>query len=404
MDESQPPLDTVLLIDDDPLILDALREIVAPLGCGILNASGFQAAHKMIRENANLSVVLCDQFLADGNGLNLFKELKRTHPDVIRLLITGFPEANVALAAINDGEIFRFITKPFSPEEVTVAVKEALERFRLVRENQRLQAALISGNEELQKANASLQQALSNSVTLCLDILDRFDHVLASHSSRVSKWATAIGKSFALSLKQLDSLELAAVMHDIGLISVSRSYHTQQQTGWEDVPYVQQAALQAHPKTGADLVAFLHPKGVPEIISAHHEWFNGQGYPLRLAHERIPFLASIIAVPDAYDEWPGDRAEAAKFIEDNLGTRFHPEIGRAFLRLLETGPEFAQQEKEVLISELQPDMKLACNLLSASGVVLAPKGQVLIPKLIQYIRQHDQSEPLTQRIFITTPS
>jgi response regulator RpfG family c-di-GMP phosphodiesterase len=395
-----PPKNLVLVVDDDPQGLTLIQEILNSIPCNVICASRLEEAREQLVRNPELSVVLCDQFLPDGNGLAFFQQLKKTHPLIVRILITGFPEADIALAAINDGEIFRFISKPYTLDQVTLPVREALEKGNLIRENIRLQEALVSGNHELQKTNASLQHALSNSIKLCLDLLDRFDHVLASHCARVAKWSRAIAKTFSLSPAELETLDLAAQMHDIGLISVSRSYHAQQQIGWDDLPYLQQTALQMHPKTGAELVGFLHEKHVPEVILAHHEWFNGNGYPSHLTHEDVPLLASILAVPDAYDELPMERAQAAKFIEENLGTRFHPEVGRAFLRLLEEEPNFALPEREVLINELQPGMKATCNILSASGVMLVPKGQELTSKLIQYIHQHDQSEPLTQRIFV----
>jgi response regulator RpfG family c-di-GMP phosphodiesterase len=400
MDSNQSLREMILLVDDDPLVLQMMNELVQPLGIHIIHASDLKTAKKAVAENISIGVVICDHFLPDGNGLNFMQELKSSRPMIVRILITGYPDPKIALDAINHGEIYRFITKPCSPDTVTVAARDGLERFRLVRENKRLQEAMLASNEQLQKANQLLHESLSDSVKLCLGIIDRFDHLLASHCERVAKWSVEIGKSFDLSLEEIDTLHLSAQMHDIGLISVSPSYHSQQQTGWADAPPLQQAALQMHPKIGADLVKHLHQKRVPEIVAAHHEWYNGGGYPQKLAKESIPFLAAILAVPDAYDEWPGERSEAAKFVEENLGVRFHPEVGRAFLRLLSTAPDFAQKDREVLIAELQPEMKLTCDVLSASGIVLATKGQTLIPKLIQYIHQHDQSEPLTQRIFV----
>lgn len=395
-----PVKDLVLLVDDDPLILDLLSEIASRMGVEMVQASNIADARAAVARHPNLGVVLCDQLLPDGRGLDFFRELKTSNPQLVRLLITGFPETKLALAAINDGEIFRFVTKPASVESIKLAINEALERYHLVRENQRLQAALIVGNEELQKANTALHQSLSNSVKLALDILDRFDHVLAGHSSRVAKWAVAIGKSFALSVEQLDALELAARMHDIGLISVSRAFHSQQQMGWANLPALAQSALHDHPRTGSELVQFLHHKSVPNIILAHHEWFNGSGYPRGTAQEEIPFLALVLSVPDAYDEIPLGHVESAAFVENSLGTRFHPDVGRAFLRLLADRPDFAEREREVLISELVPGMKLTYNLFSATGILLAPDGQTLTPKLIQYIHQHNESDPLTQRIFV----
>ncbi|MDD2709543.1 MAG: response regulator [Verrucomicrobiae bacterium] len=399
---SQPasPKPTVLIVDDEPQIRNIMSDTVESLDCDSIQAADISQARQALEQPIDLAAILCDQRLPDGSGLDFCRELKKTSPDMIRILITGFPDMKVAVAAINDGEIFRFVSKPFEVSELRGIIREAIDKNRLVKENQRLHSALVGANDQLQKANASLQKALSSSFALCVDIIDRFDHVLASHSSRVAKWAVAIGKQFALSQDQLATLEIAGQMHDIGLISSSRSTHGNQQIGWEELSPLPQTAMHNHPKTGAELTRFLQYNDVPEILIAHHEWFNGGGYPYGLAGERVPLLSYMIAVPDAYDEVPMSRSDAAKFIEENLGIRFHPEAGRAFLRILNENPEMTKQEREVLLTELQNGMKLSCNLYSPTGMMLVPKGQSLTPKLIQYIHQHNLSDPITQRIFI----
>ena len=95
-----------------------------------------------------------------------------------------------------------------------------------------------------------------------------------------------------------------------------------------------------------------------------------------------------------------DRAEAAAFVRENLGVRFHPEAGQAFLRVLAHEPGHAKDEREVLVTELEAGMKLTCNLFSSSGVLLLPKGQVFTSKLVQFLRQRNETDPLTQRIFV----
>lgn len=390
----------VLLVDDDHNIRDIIADTVELLGCTAVHAETIAQAQEAIQKQGDFCMLLCDQRIPDGSGLDFCRQLKKEHPNILRILITGFPDMRVAVAAINDGEIFRFVTKPFTIDDLKIVIHDGLERYRLARENQRLQGALVQANEQLQKVNLSLEKALASSFTLCLDILDRFDHMLASHSFRVARWAVAVARQFSLPKEQIDTIEIAAQMHDIGLISASRSVHGTQQIGWDALPPLPQTALHGHPKAGAELMRFLQYKEVSEIILAHQEWFNGGGYPFGLAGDRIPLASAIIAVPDAYDEVPMDRPDAAKFIEENLGIRFHPEVGRAFLRLLSEHPDYTKQEREVLIGELKPDMKLTCNLFSASGVMLVPKGQALTPRLIDYIHRHNQSEPLIQRIYI----
>ena len=125
---SKSAKDAILIVDDEPEILDLLRKILEGLDCQVVQANNLTQAREAVRQHGNLSAIVCDQRLPDGVGLDFFRETKTTHPNVVRILITGFVEMEVALAAINDGEIFRFVTKPFRREELEPVVKQSVER------------------------------------------------------------------------------------------------------------------------------------------------------------------------------------------------------------------------------------------------------------------------------------
>ncbi len=391
----------MLIIEDEPPLLDLLQQLVATIGCEVVGAATLGEARGLLKTAPHCAVVLTDQRLPDGMGLDFCKELRAFYPNSIRILSTGFIETDVLLQAINQGEIFRFITKPYNAENVLTLVRDGIARWKTDRENERLKTALIQKNEQLGNANTKLAAALDNSVDLCMDIMDRYDHLLAGHGERVARWCIAMGRELHLSETEIDTLRIAALMHDIGLVSVEREFHKRQQVGWEKLQAVQKAGLTSHPATSAQVVQFHPNQAVAEVVKCHHEWFNGNGYPEGIAYDRIPFLAAILAVPDAYDELPYMRQDTKEFIERNVSVRFHPEAARIFLHLFDNRPEFGEREREVTVSQMAEGMKLTNNVYNSLGVLLVPKGTALTDRHIMRLRQYNATEPIAQRIFIS---
>jgi response regulator RpfG family c-di-GMP phosphodiesterase len=389
-----------LIVDDEDSILTVLQTILKNIGCEVVSAASLEEARMASLEHPDISLIISDQRLQDGLGLDFLRDVKQTLPKSYRILMTGYADMEVLLGAINDGEIFRFLAKPFSAKQMQGAILEAMERIRLEREHKRLSQALVEQNVELEKSNVLLTDALGQCVNLSMNILERFDHLLASHGDRVAQWSVAIGKELGLSARELESLELAARLHDIGLISVSPELHRSQQVAWDKLQPVKQAAIMGHPKVGAELVSFLPRREVVQVIRTHHEWFNGEGYPDRLAHHHLPFLTCIMAVPDAFDELSFSRLDTRRFIEQQIGIRFHPEVVRVFLKILAGNPEYAVREREVVVSQLKAGMKITCNIYNNAGVLLIPKGNALTDRMVDSIKQFNDQDPLVQRIFV----
>lgn len=165
----------------------------------------------------------------------------------------------------------------------------------------------------------------------------------AEHVERVRQYSLALAARLQLSESQRHTLELGAILHDIGLIGVSDAILTSTGPLGPD----ERRELRRHPEIGSALlrdVAALAP--VAEVILAHHERWDGQGYPRGLAGEQIPLLARIVAVADAYDTMTTDRPDrgrlspemAAAELERSAGAQFDPAVVTALLRhLRDTG-------------------------------------------------------------------
>jgi HD-GYP domain-containing protein (c-di-GMP phosphodiesterase class II) len=339
------------------------------------------------------------------------------------MLMTGAHvfDRTVALQAINTGEIFRFLAKPFSHEDAASAVVQALDRFTLSQENQRLQEQLAEQNLQLERANQRLSErirveeevsrslreetvswrrALKDSVDLCLHIMERLDQGLHAHSMRVASLSVAIGKEMGLNPDLLEKLELAGCLHDLGLLGASASLQASQRAPQQLPSVTDRDLVEQHPAISADLARFLPHPDVLDAIRCHHELIDGTGYPNQLSGERIPLLASILTVADAFEEMPGAREFALSAIEIGAGTQFHPEPARALVRLLRAGTLPMDSEKSVLLSELTPGMRLASPIFTASGMLLYREGQILTDGIIAKIRQHGMLNNISQNFLI----
>src|SRR5207237_87558 len=105
-----------------------------------------------------VDVVMTDQRMPEMSGVEFLGKARAQHPDAIRLLFTGYADIRAVIDAINQGNVYRYITKPWDPDELQTVIREACERHDLLAERQRLLTELKTKNEELEKANA-LQQA-----------------------------------------------------------------------------------------------------------------------------------------------------------------------------------------------------------------------------------------------------
>lgn len=169
------------------------------------------------------------------------------------------------------------------------------------------------------------------------------------HVHRVSGTSIAIGEVLDLDRTDLDRLATVGVLHDVGKLHVNPQYLTKPSPlGGEEVEN-----MRRHPIFGFAMTADLFERDIAEAILFHHERFDGAGYPHGLAGEKIPLMARIVAVADAFDAITSHRSYqpampveyAVSEIQTYAGTQFDPLIVEAFLTVeargvIESGPAF----------------------------------------------------------------
>lgn len=407
---------TLLFVDDEPSILSSLRRLFRPAGYRILIAeSGALGLEVLEREQVDL--VISDMRMPEMDGARFLEIVRGRWPRVIRILLTGYADISSTVEAINRGEIYRYISKPWNDSDIQLVVREALDHQRLQSENARLVALTHRQNEELRELNAGLEQKVAArtaelsqtaafldnahkelkrnftaSVRVFSGLVEMRGRTLAGHSRRVAELARGIIGRFGPKEADIQNLVFAALLHDIGKL------------GWPDrlleKPYNsldadERAEVERHPAKGEmALMEIDQLKGAAQLIRHHHELYDGSGYPDRLAGLAIPLGSRILAVANDFDALQLgtlvgkslSRAEAHAYIIANRGKRYDPEVVDGLGAVLARQAGGRDELRALGVAELRPGMTLARDLLHHDGYLLLAKGYVLNSAVIEQLR------------------
>ncbi len=147
---------SLLVVDDEPYILSALAAFLHD-DFDVLTADSVEAAQRLFGERS-IDIVLTDQKMPRMSGVQLLEWVRQKSPATVRLMMTGFAELEEAVEAINKGQVFRYLFKPWKPEELLEVLRSAAHTFILERDNQLLLSELRQLNERLRQMNADLEQ------------------------------------------------------------------------------------------------------------------------------------------------------------------------------------------------------------------------------------------------------
>lgn len=413
-DNLEQPL-TLLFVDDEPGILAALRRLFRPLGYRILTAeSGAAGLEVLAREPVDL--VVSDMRMPNMDGARFLREVRAGWPDAVRLLLTGYADMASTIDAINQGEIYRYISKPWEDEQIVATVRDALERKRLGRENARLAALTARQNEELRELNAGLEQKVAArtaelkqtlafldqahkelkrgfmaTVRVFSGLIELRGRKLAGHSRRVAEHARGLAQRLALDETAAQDVLMAALLHDIGKIGLSDGLLDRP---FNSLPAEVRAEVMKHPVTGQMVILGVDQlKGAALLIRHHHECYDGSGFPDGLAGIAIPLGARILAVANDYDALqmgllvarPLKPAEALTFILDNRGKRYDPQVADAFAAILAETMADMVVEVPLRPGTARPGMVLTRDLMHKDGYLLLAKGQLLDANIIEQL-------------------
>jgi response regulator RpfG family c-di-GMP phosphodiesterase len=419
-DAPPPPIDPVLLVDDEPASLALLSEELERIGCQTVCFTDPESALAEIKKR-KFSVIMADQRMPKISGLELLAHARELQPFAARILITGLLQLNTILDAINQGEVFRFVVKPWLREELLATIRNGIHRYELMCHNEHLQQATQSmngqlidlnrsleqqvklvaqKNEQLAGLNAALERNLSHSIEICVHTMQTFYPTLGNQARRVYELCQSIAQILQLNNEDTHTLKTSARLYDIGLIGVPRQIIKHWQENPEALNPAEKALVEQHPILGQELAVFSGGLDkVGEIIRAHHESFDGSGYPDQLAEDSIPWLARLLAVAAAYASSPLPDEDTIEKIKAGSGVAYDPEAVRAFLRA-RTIAVIPRKERQVMLADLRPGMVMAKGIYTFNGLLLVPEGRELNATSIEKVLNHNRIQPIVQTLVV----
>jgi putative nucleotidyltransferase with HDIG domain len=323
----------LLVVDDEPSIREILAEGLEGYGFPVRMASSAAEAFDAVREGG-IDLVLSDIDMPGGNGIDLLKRLKAFAPDLDVIMVTGVVDVDIAMASIRDGAS-DYVTKPFNLEEVRIAVEQALDKRRLIRENRAYQLHL---EEMVQDRTRELQESYESTLTALVTALDFRDNETQGHSYRVVEYAMVVADRLGVEEPARTWIRRGAILHDVGKIGVPdailRKPGKLDPAEWDE--------MRKHPEMGYRMlqhIRFLEP--ALDIVLCHQERWDGSGYPRGLKGEEIPLGARIFAVVDTFDAMTSDRpyrkalsiADARDEVRKFTRIQFDPAVADAFLAI-----------------------------------------------------------------------
>ncbi len=330
----------VLVVDDDGTIRKMLAKYLAHLGYEVESASDTGEAISHI-EQAFFDVVLTDVRMPGSDGMELLSWMSAHRKETAVVMLSGCDDVKLAVRAMKAGAL-DYIVKPFQLKDVADVLgraignhKQALERAVYLRG---LESTLEQQSGELQATLHQLKEASQETLEALTSALDVREKETHSHSKRVSEYSVHLASELGVAKPDLEVIRQGSMLHDIGKIGIPDRILLKPDRLNEE----EWVEMRKHPEIGSWIVngvESLQPSA--GIVIAHHERFDGSGYPHGLREDQIPLGARVFALADTLDAVLSDRPyragqsyeHARREVEQNRGTQFDPEVSDCFLRV-----------------------------------------------------------------------
>lgn len=358
---AQDEKQTVLIVDDEENNLQLLKRTFRGQ-YNLLTASNGLEALQVVKEHGDkIALIVSDQKMPVMEGTDFFKQVRETHPQIIKILLTGHVDTDILVAAINDCDLFQYILKPFEPEELKIAVQSGLAKYSMASNNK------IFYNE--------LRELFYKTIRAISNALDTKDSYTNGHSLRVTLYSMILASELGLDDSYMEDIEIAGLLHDIGKIAMPKSILCKNGALTDEEFMV----MKSHPTRGEKIVINIKKlQMISEWVKSHHEKWDGTGYPDSLKGEQIPLPGRIIALADTYDAMTSTRPYrialphdvAMNEIKRCSGTQFDPTLAEIFLRVApiideaRKNPEIYYQRYSFLVKNI--DFKIISEATQAN--------------------------------------
>jgi response regulator RpfG family c-di-GMP phosphodiesterase len=383
MAELNPP--RILIVDDEALVLEGLRRQLRTR-YDVTVATEPWEAMDLVASKGPYAVVVSDLRMPGMDGVTLLSSIRKLSPDTVRVLLTGYADVEAAIAAVNEGNIFRFLSKPCPTAILLRALEAAVEQHRLITAERVL-----------------LEQTLRGSLKTLTDILALVNPVAFGRALRARKLISELA-----ALEKVGDpwqAEIAAMLAQIGWVTLppettSKLYHGAALSASE------QAIVDNLPTLTEQLLANIpRLESVREILRYRGKHYDGQGPPdNKTFGNAIPWGARALKAVSDFDvlESQGYSAEVAL---DTMRARtgwYDPALLEVIARLQGDKPRDATVMK-LPLHAVQPEMIFAEDVKTRSGLLLIARGQEVTPSLVERIKNLALNSKINDPVLVMLP-
>lgn len=379
MTASQPLPPTIVCVDDEPRVLDGLK-LSLRRGFAVTTATGGAEGLALLTQLGGAAVVISDMRMPGMDGATFLGKVRIGWPDATRLLLTGEPGRDAAINAVNEGQIFRFLTKPCAPDKLVAAVDAAVRQHQLVTAEKQL-----------------LQQTVLGSIRALVDLLSIVNPIAFGRGSRIKRLANEVAA--AAGLAQSWELEAAALMSQVGYVSLPMELVEKAAAG-ERLTADEALLLGETPKVTQGILARIpRLENVALLLDSANRAGNARE---PLAPELVD-LASVLLNVMEFDALTS-KGESTETAIATLRTRHgasHTKI-LGHLAALYGMNDSAPQLREIKLGHVSPGMILIDELRTDSGTLLVSRGYEVSESFIDRMRNFGPGL-LAERVRVQMP-
>ncbi len=376
----------VLCVDDEPRVLEGLTQVLRRR-FRVSTAVGGESGLEVLERDGPFAAVLSDMRMPAMDGAEFLAQVRVQSPDAVRMLLTGYADVESAIAAVNRGRIFRFLTKPCPPDLLIEALQAAVEQYRLV-----------TAEREL------LEKTLRSTVKVLSDVLALVNPVAFGRASRIQRLVRDVLPRLG---REHDwETDVSAMLSQLGLAAVpgpvlDKLDQRQPLTAEET------RMMRGHPEVGRQLIAPIpRLEAVAANIAAQQRRYDGSGLMQEEEfNEPPPFAARLLKIAADYDTLlnaGSSSEEALQRMAERKGW-YDPEILKVF-------QEFAKQSeararvRSLAVKDLEAGMVTHEGVRTKSGLLLVAKGQEITPTLLWRLRGFSQLDRLAEPVEVMVPA
>lgn len=375
----------ILLVDDDENVLAGFHRVLRRR-FDLDVALGASQALQAMAQHGPYAVLVADMQMPGMNGVELLQKVRESWPETIRLMLTGNLDQRTAMEAINQGQVFRFLTKPCPPEDLGGMLEAALRQHRLE-----------TAEREL------LDQTLTGSLKVLTEILSLADPHAFGRAEIIRQRAVEIAEH--LDVEHTWEIGVAAMMAPLGLVTVPPALVAKGRSG-EPLSVEERDTLQRVPEFGAHLLERIpRLEAVARIVRYQHKSYTGAGYPQDdVKGEDIPLGARILrALSDFLDmeERRGSRLVALEQMKLRRGW-YDPQVLQVLEELYDHPGQAPDPEvpRAVSVKNLEIGTILAADVKTKTGLLVASEGTRLLGSHVEKLQNFARITGLLEPLYV----